>query len=520
MAGAGAGRFVMRALISVYDKHGIDAFASGLAQLSVELVSSGGTATFLEEQGLEVTRVEDVTGAPEMLGGRVKTLHPAIHAGILARLDLDEDRSTLTEHEIEPFDLVCVNLYPFTSLAGRIGVDEADIIEMIDVGGPSLLRGAAKNFAHVAPICRPEQYDPVLAELSNGGLSPETRRALAAEAFAVTAAYDAAIARWFAEDQFFPDQLTLTFRKITDLPYGENPHQTAAYYEEVGSRKHLLSRVNQLGGRELSYNNLADLEAARRIMRELVEMPAAVIVKHANPCGVATAETIEHAYARALAADPVSAFGCVLMLNRPVEGELARQIGEHFVEVVFAPEFDDSALEVLGAKPALRILRDRERRSDTKNERDYKRVVGGLLVQQRDSDPEIAAGMDIVAGTVTDEQWADLLFAWRVCKHVSSNAIVLSKDGQTIGIGAGQMSRVDSVRIAIEKAQELGHDPVGSVLASDAFFPFADGPQLALDAGVSVFVQPGGSKRDDEVRAAVEAAGAAMVFTGKRHFRH
>jgi phosphoribosylaminoimidazolecarboxamide formyltransferase/IMP cyclohydrolase len=509
----------MRALISVYDKHGIDGFASGLAQLGFELVSSGGTATFLEEQGLEVTRVEDVTGAPEMLGGRVKTLHPAIHAGILARLDLDEDRATLAEHGIEPFDVVCVNLYPFTSVAGRFGVDEADIIEMIDVGGPSMLRGAAKNFAHVAPVCRPEQYDPVLAELSSGGLSPETRRALAAEAFAVTAAYDASIARWFAEDQYFPEQLTLTFRKITDLAYGENPHQTAAYYEEVGSRKHLLSRVNQLGGKELSYNNLADLEGARRIMREL-EVPAAVIVKHANPCGVAVAHEIGHAYARALAADPVSAFGCVLMLNRPVDAALAGQIADQFVEVVFAPEFDDDALEILAAKPALRILRDRERRVDTPNERDYKRVVGGLLVQQRDSIQESRDGMEVVCGNVDQSQWPEVMFAWSVCKHVSSNAIVLAKEGQTIGIGAGQMSRVDSVRIAIEKAQELGHDPAGSVLASDAFFPFADGPQLALDVGVSVFVQPGGSKRDDEVREAVEGAGAAMVFTGKRHFRH
>jgi phosphoribosylaminoimidazolecarboxamide formyltransferase/IMP cyclohydrolase len=509
----------MRALISVYDKHGIETFAAGLAELGFELVSSGGTATFLEEHGLGVTRVEDVTSAPEMLGGRVKTLHPAIHAGILARLDLDEDRATLEEHGIEPFDVVCVNLYPFTSVAGRLGVDEADIIEMIDVGGPSLLRGAAKNFAHVAPVCRPEQYDPVLAELSAGGLSAETRRALAAEAFAVTAAYDAAIARWFAEDQYFPDQLTLTFRKITDLAYGENPHQTAAYYEEVGSRKHLLSRVNQLGGRELSYNNLADLEGARRIMRELTE-PAAVLVKHANPCGVAVAGEIEHAYARALAADPVSAFGCVLMLNRPVDAALARQIADQFVEVVFAPEYDDDALEALSAKPALRILRDRERRADTPNERDYKRVLGGLLVQERDSSPESREGMEVVTGTVDDARWDDIVFAWSVCKHVSSNAIVLAKAGQTIGIGAGQMSRVDAVRIAVEKAQELGHEPAGAVLASDAFFPFADGPQLALDAGVSILVQPGGSKRDDEVIAAAEAAGAAMVFTRRRHFRH
>ncbi len=412
-----------------------------------------------------------------------------------------------------------MNLYPFSSVAGRLGVDEADIVEMIDIGGPSLLRGAAKNFRHVAVVCRPEQYDPVLAELADGALSPETRRALAAEAFAVTAAYDAAIARWFAEAQFFPDQLTLTFRKIADLAYGENPHQTAAYYEEVGSRRHLLSRVNQLGGRELSYNNLADLEGARRIARELAE-PAAVVVKHANPCGVATAETIEDAFARALAADPVSAFGCVLVLNRPVDGALAKRIAEHFVEVVLAPEFDDEALATLQARPALRILRDRERRADTPGERDYKRVLGGLLVQERDAEVDGRAGMQVVAGTVADAQWDDLLFAWRVCKHVSSNAIVIVKGLHTIGIGAGQMSRVDAVRIAVEKAQELGHDPAGSVLASDAFFPFDDGPLLALDAGVAALIQPGGSKRDDEVIAAVTAAGAAMVFTGRRHFRH
>jgi phosphoribosylaminoimidazolecarboxamide formyltransferase/IMP cyclohydrolase len=509
----------MRALISVYDKSGIDTFARGLAELGFEVVSSGGTAAFLAETGLAVTAVEELTNAPELLGGRVKTLHPAIHAGILARLELDEDRATLAEHGIAPFDLVCVGLYPFTTLAGRLGVDPADVIEMIDVGGPAMLRGAAKNFAHVAPVCRPEQYDPVLAELREGGLSRETRRALAAEAFALTAAYDSAIARWFSEDQYFPDQLTLAFRKVTDLAYGENPHQTAAYYEEVGSRRHLLSRVNQLGGRELSYNNLSDLEAARRLLREFDE-PAAVIVKHANPSGVAVAETIEHAYSRALAADPVSAFGCVLALNRPVGPELGAHIAEHFVEVVQAPEYHEAALGALQAKPALRILRDRERRADSVREHDYKRVVGGLLVQEPDSAIDGRDGMQVVAGTVDEAQWDDILFAWRVCKHVDSNAIVLAKGRQTIGIGAGQTSRVESVRIAVEKCRELGHDPVGSVLAGDAFFPFPDGPMLALDAGVAVLVQPGGSRRDADVVAAVDQAGAAMVFTGRRHFRH
>jgi phosphoribosylaminoimidazolecarboxamide formyltransferase/IMP cyclohydrolase len=509
----------MRALISVYDKHGIDAFAAGLVELGFELVSSGGTAEFLAGRGLAVTRVEDVTGAPEVLGGRVKTLHPRIHAGILARLELEDDRATLAAQGIEPFDLVCVNLYPFGSVAGRAGVEDADAIEMIDVGGPALMRAAGKNFAHVAVVCRPEQYDAVLAELAQGSLSPELRRALAAQAFAVTAAYDAEIARWFAEGQSFPEQLTLPFRKVVDLPYGENPHQPAAYYEEVGSRHHLLSRVNQLGGRELSYNNLADLEAGRRIAAEFSE-PAVVIVKHANPCGVAVAETIEEAYDRALAADPTSAFGCVMVLNRTIAAGLGARIAEHFVEVVLAPEIEDGAIEALRQRPALRILRSRERRADTPGERDYRRVLGGLLVQERDAEPEGRDGMELVAGTADDALWDELVFAWRVCKHVSSNAIVLSRGLQTIGIGAGQTSRVDAVQIALEKARRFGHELTGAVLASDAFFPFDDGPKLALDAGVRALIQPGGSKRDDEVRAAIAGAGAAMVFTGRRHFRH
>jgi phosphoribosylaminoimidazolecarboxamide formyltransferase / IMP cyclohydrolase len=510
----------VRALISVWDKSGVDAFASGLARLGFELVSSGGTAKFLEEQGLEVTRVEEVTAAPEMLGGRVKTLHPRIHAGILARRDLQEDVDTLTAHEIEPFDLVCVNLYPFAAVAGRRGTTEAEAIEMIDVGGPSMLRGAAKNFMHVIPVCRPDQYELVLAELrTDGAVSRPTRHMLATAAFSTTAAYDASIAAWFGETDVFPEQLTLTFHKVDDLAYGENPHQRAAYYAEEGARRHLLSRVEQLSGKELSFNNLADLEGARRVVREFA-LPAVVIVKHGNPCGVAVAGTIEAAYERALAADPVSAFGCVLVLNRPVEAELGERIAQNFVEVIFASDFEDGAVTALRAKPAMRILRDTERRGETPGERDYKRVLGGLLVQERDVDIDDRQMMEIVAGTLTEEQWGDLLFAWRVCKNVSSNAIVLAKSLQTIGIGAGQMSRVDSVRLALEKSRELRHDPEGAVLASDAFFPFADGPELALGAGVAALIQPGGSKRDDEVIAAVEEAGAAMVFTGRRHFRH
>ena len=509
-----------RALISVYDKEGVDAFARALHELGWELVSSGGTASYLEEQGLDVTTVEDVTQAPEMLGGRVKTLHPRIHAGILARRDLPEHVDTLAEHDIAPIDLVCVNLYPFATVAAERGRTEAEVVEMIDVGGPSMLRAAAKNFAHVAVVSSPEQYDDVLAELrERGDTTIDTRRRLAREAFETSAVYEATIANWFGDTEPFPEQLTLALRKVTDLAYGENPHQSGAYYREVGARRHLLSRVEQLGGKELSYNNLVDLEGARRVLREFV-MPAVVIVKHANPCGVAVAATIEEAWERALAADPVSAFGCVALLNREVDGALGTRIAEHFVEVVMAPGFDDRAVEALRRKKALRILCDRERRAETPAERDYKRVLGGMLVQERDSDIEDREEMQIVAGQVTEQQWGDLLFAWRVCKHVSSNAIVIARDLQTLGVGAGQMSRVDSVRIAVDKAREHGHDLQGTVLASDAFFPFADGPQIALDAGIAAVIQPGGSKRDAEVVAAVDAAGAAMVFAGRRHFRH
>jgi phosphoribosylaminoimidazolecarboxamide formyltransferase / IMP cyclohydrolase len=510
----------VRALLSVWDKNGVAEFARGLAAVGFKLVSSGGTADFLTEAGLEVMHVEEVTAVPEMLGGRVKTLHPRIHAGILARRDLQEDMDTLAEQQIEPFDLVCVNLYPFTSIAARLGVEESEAVEMIDVGGPSMLRAAAKNFAHVAAVSKPEQYEPVLEELrARGELSLELRRSLANEAFATTAAYDAAIARWFGETEAFPEQLTISLQKVADLPYGENPHQRAAYYRELGARRHLLSNLDQLGGRELSFNNLADLDAASRISRQFTP-PTAVLVKHANPCGVATADSIEDAYERALAADPVSAYGCVLVLNRPVSGELGRRIAEQFVEVLVAPEFAGDALEALRAKASLRILHDRERRSETPRELDYTRVLGGLLAQERDSDVSQTEPMSVVAGSVTEEQMRDLVFAWNVCRHVTSNAIVLAKDRRTIGIGAGQMSRVDAVRIAIDKARELEHDVAGAALASDAFFPFPDGPQLALDAGVTSIIQPGGSKRDDQVLAAVTAADAAMVFTGRRHFRH
>jgi phosphoribosylaminoimidazolecarboxamide formyltransferase / IMP cyclohydrolase len=508
-----------RALISTWDKSGLDSFARGLVALGWRLVASGNTAAALEAIGLPVERVEDVTASPEMLGGRVKTLHPRVHAGILARRDEADDLATLEEHGIEPFDLVCVNLYPFEEVTARRGVTEEQAVETIDVGGPSMLRGAAKNFAHCAPVCRPEQYHEVLEELrTSGELSLETRRRLAAEAFAHTAAYEAAIATWFNAREEFPDSLVVSLDKVLDLAYGENPHQRAAYYAERGVRRHLLSRVEQLHGKELSFNNLNDFSAARSLAREFA-LPACVIVKHANPCGVAVGTTAEEAYDKALASDPTSAYGGVVVLNREVEAPLGEKLTEQFVEVLFAPGYTEDALDALRRKKNIRILLDGERRAGAP-ERSYKRVIGGMLVQDSDAEIEERDNWELVTGELDEPQWGDLVFAWRVCKHVASNAIVLVKDLRTIGIGAGQMSRVDAVRIAVEKAAEFGHDVRGSALASDAFFPFPDGPQIALDAGTTSIVQPGGSRRDEDVIAAVAQAGAAMAFTGRRHFRH
>jgi phosphoribosylaminoimidazolecarboxamide formyltransferase / IMP cyclohydrolase len=510
----------VRALVSVFDKTDLDGFVKGLASLGWELVASGGTAAHIRELGLPVTPVESLTEFPEMLGGRVKTLHPRIHAGILARREVETDLRALEEHGIGAFDLVCVNLYPFERVAREHGVREEEAVEMIDIGGPSMLRGAAKNFAHVAPVCRPADYEPVLAELRDAGaLSHETRRRLAATAFATSAAYESAIAAWFAGREPFPPTFTPVFDKHLELAYGENPHQGAAYYAERGARTHLLARVDQLHGRELSFNNLNDLNAARLVVREFA-VPACVIVKHANPCGVAVGATIEEAYEGALAADPLSAYGGVVVVNRGVTVALGERLAEQFVEVLFAPGYDEIALDTLVRKQSIRILNDLERRTAEASEREYKRVLGGLLVQDRDWDVDDREGMAVATGEPAEAQWGDLLFAWRVCKHVSSNAIVIANGLRTVGIGAGQMSRVDAVRIAVEKAAEHGHSLAGASLASDAFFPFPDGPRLALDAGVTAFIQPGGSKRDADVIDAVESAGATMVFTGRRHFRH
>jgi phosphoribosylaminoimidazolecarboxamide formyltransferase/IMP cyclohydrolase len=510
---------IHRALLSVYDKTGVAAFARELQQLGVEILASGGTARVLTDERIPVTPLEGLTGFAELLGHRVVTLHPAVHAGILARRDVPSDLAELAAHGIAPIDLVCVNLYPFERTVGRLDVSWEEAIEQIDIGGPTLLRAAAKNHAHVVPVCRPADYEPVLEEFrSRAEVSPETRRTLATRVFQTTAAYDAAVARWFGRDDDFPETYVPVFDRVAELSYGENPHQRAAYYAQRGVRTHLLARVEQIQGKRLSFNNLGDLSAGRMLIREL-DGPAAVIVKHANPCGAAVAETIDAAFDRALASDPVSAYGGVVVLNRPVGAELGKALSEQFVEVLFAPGFDEGALRALEGKPT-RLLADGERRSFVTSERDLRRVFGGLLVQDRDADGDPLDAMDVVCGDPDARTWDDLLFAWTVAKHVTSNAIVLARDGRTLGIGAGQMSRVDAARIAVEKARELGHSLEGAVLASDAFFPFPDGPRIALEAGIAAIIQPGGSKRDGEVLDVVREAGAVMVHTGRRHFRH
>jgi phosphoribosylaminoimidazolecarboxamide formyltransferase/IMP cyclohydrolase len=512
---------VRRALLSVSDKRGIVELAKGLSELGVELVSTGGTARELSSAGLQVRTVEDFTGFPEIMDGRVKTLHPRLYAGLLAVRSDPGHVSAAAEHEIEYVDLVCVNLYPFERTVGRRDVSDAEKLEMIDIGGPTMIRAAAKNYAFSAVVTSPESYDAVLDELrtSGGLLSMPTRESLAAEAFAYTARYDTAIGRWFAEkSEDFPPLHVRAYEKVVDLPYGENPHQRAAYYAQVGSRMHMLSMVQQHHGKQLSFNNLLDLNAARQLVSDFEE-PAVAIVKHNNPCGVATGENVQEAYERAFAADPLSAFGGVIVLNRAVDRGAAEHLVQQFAEVIFAPAYEDGALEILTQKPNTRILEDNERRSPLFAEPEIKQVMGGLLVQDRDIEFADRTEMEVVTKREpTDAEWEDLLFAWQVCKHVRSNAIVLAKDGATAGIGAGQMSRVDSVRLAIDKSRLESLN--GAVLASDAFFPFSDGPEIAIAAGITAIIQPGGSRRDPEVVEAADKAGIAMVFTSRRHFRH
>jgi phosphoribosylaminoimidazolecarboxamide formyltransferase / IMP cyclohydrolase len=514
---------VRRALLSVTDKTGVVEFARGLAESGVELVSTGGTAAVLREAGLEVRAIEDFTGFPEIMGGRVKTLHPKLYAGLLALRDDQEHLAAASEHEIEFVDLVCVNLYAFEATAARRGATDHEIIENIDIGGPTMIRASAKNFAFTAVVVNPASYDAVLAEIREGGgkLSLATRESLAAEAFSYTAKYDSAISRWFVEKQDdFPPLLLNAYEKVTDLSYGENPHQRAAYYVQAGARMHVLSMVRQLGGKELSFNNVLDLNAARTLTQEF-ELPACTIIKHNNPCGVAVGGSVLEAYTAAFACDPMSAFGGVVCVNREVEAHFAEALLQQFCEVIIAPSFTDEAVALLSTKPNLRILEDGERRGNNVGERDVKRVMGGLLIQDRDIGLEDRTEMQVVTERKPSEaEWGEMLFAWKVCKHVRSNAIVLTNDLASVGIGAGQMSRVDSVRIAIDKARQAGSSLLGAAMASDAFFPFSDGPQLAIEAGVKAIIQPGGSKRDPEVVEAADAAGISMVLTHRRHFKH
>jgi phosphoribosylaminoimidazolecarboxamide formyltransferase / IMP cyclohydrolase len=537
---------VRRALLSVSDKTGLVDFARGLSELGIELVSTGGTARALSEAGVPVRAIEQFTGFPEMMDGRVKTLHPRLYAGLLALRDEDPHLRAAAEHSIEPVDLVCVNLYPFEQTLARGDASEAEIVENIDIGGPTMIRAAAKNSAFAAVVVDPEDYAPVLAELrraavadgagaSEGLDGPDrsteagrrislvTRRLLATKAFALTARYDAAISTWFARGSYdgFPPAWRDAYEKIADLRYGENPHQQAAFYARAGAPTHLLDGVKQLHGKELSFNNLLDLSSARELVEEF-DGPACAIVKHNNPCGCAVGESVQSAYERAFACDPMSAYGGVIALNRPVDRACAERLSEQFIEVLLAPGFDPAALEILTAKKNVRLLELPEWPAPS-HEVESKPVIGGQLVQTRDVVSETREQMRVMGATepTDDAQWEDLLFAWRVCRHVRSNAIVIARDRATIGIGAGQTSRVDAVGLAVDKARatQPGLLP-GSALASDAFFPFADGPQLAIDAGVGVIVQPGGSVRDEDVVAAVDAAGVAMIATDVRHFRH
>ena len=513
-----------RALISVSDKSGIVEFARGLAASGFAIVSTGGTAALLARAGIAVTEVSAYTGFPEMLDGRVKTLHPRIHAGLLARQDDPKHQSALAQAGIEPIELVVVNLYPFQATVSRAGCTLEDAVENIDIGGPAMLRAAAKNYGSVAAIVDPADYPRVLEELRTADrVSAETRYSLARKVFAHTAAYDAAVANYLTslddgKRGEYPEVLTLQFTKLQDLRYGENPHQSSAFYHDAQPLAGGLASYRQVQGKDLSYNNIADADAAWECVKQFDE-PACVIIKHANPCGVAIGASLAAAYERAFATDPVSAFGGIIGFNRELDALAADALTRQFAEVIIAPRLQRDALGVLGTKANLRVLEVPLAREAQAY--DFKRIGGGLLVQSADSRPLQRSELRVVTRRQpTDAQWADLAFAWRVAKFVKSNAIVFCRGGATLGIGAGQMSRVDSVRIAALKASGAGLSLAGSAVASDAFFPFRDGLDALAEAGAAAVIQPGGSVRDDEVIAAADERGIAMVFTGVRHFRH
>lgn len=516
-----------QALISVSDKTGIVEFARELSRLGVAILSTGGTAKLLKDAGLTVTEVGDYTGFPEMLDGRVKTLHPKIHAGILARKDLPEHMAAMEKTAIPTIELVVVNLYPFTQTVARPDFTFGEAIENIDIGGPAMLRAAAKNYRSVTVVIDPADYVSLVAEMkcTGGEVSPEYRFRLACKAFSHTAAYDSAISNYLTsvggegrERRVFPERLNLNFNIAQDSRYGENPHQQAAFYRESAAVPGSLASYTQLQGKELSYNNIADADAAWECVKTF-ELPACVIVKHANPCGVAVADTPLAAYQLAFSTDPTSAFGGIIAFNRVLDGAVAEAVSKQFVEVIIAPQLTSEAEQVLARKANLRVLTVPFQTGS--NTFDFKRVGGGLLVQTPDTLNVTAPQLKVVTkAQPTPQQLQDLLFAWRVAKFVKSNAIVFCAKGQTLGLGAGQMSRVDSARIASIKAQNAGLALAGSAVASDAFFPFRDGLDVVVQAGAAAVIQPGGSVRDEEVIAAADEQGVAMVFTGVRHFRH
>lgn len=521
---------VERALISVFDKTGIVAFAKRLSALRIEILSTGGTAKLLRENGVAVRDVSDFTGWPEMLGGRVKTLHPKVHGGLLFRRKHERDRTEATEHGIAPIDLVVVNLYPFEATAAKAGLSAEELIENIDIGGPTMLRSAAKNFESVTVVCDPADFERVAEEIAAGGdTALATRLELARKVFAMTSRYDGMIAMELerlaaANGQVaveakpaLPERVHLALRRQQELRYGENPHQAAALYAPAGRAPEGLAAAKQLQGKELSYNNFVDLEAARSLAAEF-NNPAAVIIKHNNPCGTAEQANLRDAYLKALACDPVSAYGGVLAFNREVDAGTAEEVAKLFVECIAAPGFSARAKEIFATKKNLRLLELPPGGLQAEHELQLKRILGGMLVQQPDggelNDRELRT---VTKRLPTPEETETMRFAWKVAKHVKSNAIVFAKDGATVGVGAGQMSRVDSVKIAVMKAQAPLN---GSVLASDAFFPFPDGVEEAAKAGATAVIQPGGSVRDADVIAAAERLGLAMVFTGMRHFLH
>ncbi|MER6569117.1 bifunctional phosphoribosylaminoimidazolecarboxamide formyltransferase/IMP cyclohydrolase [Streptomyces sp. NPDC001093] len=513
-------RAIRRALVSVYDKTGLEDLARGLHEAGVELVSTGSTAGRIAAAGVPVTKVEELTGFPECLDGRVKTLHPRVHAGILADLRLESHRQQLAELGVEPFDLVVVNLYPFRETVAS-GASDDECVEQIDIGGPSMVRAAAKNHPSVAVVTSPERYADVLSAVQDGGFDLAARKRLAAEAFQHTAAYDVAVASWFAssyapvDESRFPDFLGATFERRNTLRYGENPHQPAALYVDGSGG---LADAEQLHGKEMSYNNYTDTDAARRAAYDHDE-PCVAIIKHANPCGIAVGSDVAEAHRKAHACDPVSAYGGVIAVNRPVSREMAEQVAEIFTEVIVAPDYEEGALEALTKKKNIRVLKTP---GAPCNRVEAKPVDGGLLLQVTDrlqADGDDPAHWTLASGeALSPEELKELAFAWKACRAVKSNAILLAKDGASVGVGMGQVNRVDSCKLAVERAGE--ERARGSYAASDAFFPFPDGPEILIGAGVRAIVQPGGSIRDEQVVEAAKKAGVTMYFTGTRHFFH